>query len=167
MYTRAESRQAISRASRSERGTSVLEFALVLPVLLAFILGIAEFGSMFFVWTTIDKASTQGARVGVTGEGHDDGSRITLIRNRVQQLTDNLSKFGSADIHVRSYATPAAAAGREEDAGMPCEMLEVEVEFSYHPFTPVVGTMLPETIVLQGGERMINEPWLPCGETSG
>lgn len=164
MHTRAESQHTPSRARHSERGSSVLEFALVLPVLLALILGIAEFGTMYFVWTSIDKASTRGARIGVTGDGYADGTRMNIIRTNVQEMTGKLSGFGEADIHIRSYATPTTNIARENNPGLPCELLEVEVLFSYHPFTPVVGSLLPPTIVLDGGERMINEPWLPCGE---
>lgn len=48
---------------RSERGAAAVEFALILPVLIALLLGITEFGRAYFVLTTISGAARQGARV--------------------------------------------------------------------------------------------------------
>ncbi|MGY1610110.1 MULTISPECIES: TadE/TadG family type IV pilus assembly protein [unclassified Geodermatophilus] len=47
---------------RDERGASVVEFALILPVLLVLVLGIAEFGHAFQVQGTLTAAAREGAR---------------------------------------------------------------------------------------------------------
>ena len=46
-----------------ERGASVVEFALVLPVLIVLVLGIIEFGHAFQVQGTLSAAAREGARV--------------------------------------------------------------------------------------------------------
>jgi hypothetical protein len=50
---------------------SLLEFAIVLPVLLALIFGIIEFARIFYSWLTVTNAARFGLRYAVTGE-YDD-----------------------------------------------------------------------------------------------
>jgi Flp pilus assembly protein TadG len=47
------------------RGQDLVEYALILPLLLLFILGIVEFGIAVFAYNTIANAAREGARVGV------------------------------------------------------------------------------------------------------
>ena len=49
--------------SRGERGASVVEFALVVPLLLVLVLGIVEFGHAFQVQGSLSAAAREGARV--------------------------------------------------------------------------------------------------------
>ena len=51
------------RQERGERGAAVVEFALVVPLLLLLVLGIAEFGRAYNVQTTLSGAARQGVRV--------------------------------------------------------------------------------------------------------
>jgi Flp pilus assembly protein TadG len=53
------------RRSRSEEGAQLVEFALVLPLLLLVLLGIAEFGFMFQRFEVVTNAAREGARIAV------------------------------------------------------------------------------------------------------
>jgi Flp pilus assembly pilin Flp len=48
---------------RGERGASAVEFALIVPLLLSLVLGIAEFGHAFQVQGTLSAAAREGVRV--------------------------------------------------------------------------------------------------------
>ena len=50
-------------ASRSRRGQSVVEFALVLPMLLVLLLGVADFGRVFAAGITVEAAARNAAEV--------------------------------------------------------------------------------------------------------
>ena len=52
----------LRRFARSERGTQLVELALVLPVLMAFFVATAEFGRYFYNYSTLAKATRAGAR---------------------------------------------------------------------------------------------------------
>ncbi len=47
---------------RSERGTQLVELAIVMPVLMAFFVATAEFGRYFYNYSTLAKATRAGAR---------------------------------------------------------------------------------------------------------
>ena len=62
---RAMLRQARRRARlflRGERGTQLVELALVLPILMALFAATAEFGRYFYSYSTLAKATRAGAR---------------------------------------------------------------------------------------------------------
>lgn len=50
------------RSERRERGTAAVEFALVVPLLLLLVLGIAEFGRAYHLQTTLSGAAREGVR---------------------------------------------------------------------------------------------------------
>ena len=55
----------LSRRWRSEEGAELVEFALVLPMLLFVVLGIAEFGFIFQRYEVLTNAAREGARLAV------------------------------------------------------------------------------------------------------
>ena len=52
----------LRRRMRSERGAAAVEFALVVPILIVLVFGIAEFGRAFFIQSTISGAAREGVR---------------------------------------------------------------------------------------------------------
>ena len=54
--------RAAGRFGRSERGTQLVELAIVLPVMMALFAATAEFGRYFYNYSTLAKATRAGAR---------------------------------------------------------------------------------------------------------
>ncbi|HEX8558891.1 MAG TPA: TadE/TadG family type IV pilus assembly protein [Pyrinomonadaceae bacterium] len=52
----------LRRFARSERGTQLVELAIVMPLLLALFAATAEFGRYFYSYSTLAKATRAGAR---------------------------------------------------------------------------------------------------------
>jgi Flp pilus assembly protein TadG len=57
------------RRSRGERGASLVEFALVLPVLIILIFGIIDFGFAFNSYIELRSGSREGARLAAVNNG--------------------------------------------------------------------------------------------------
>ena len=70
-----------SHLMRSERGQSLVEFALTLPMLLVVMFMVTEFGRALFQYNVMAQATREGARVAVTsaeGAAKADGeARMT------------------------------------------------------------------------------------------
>ncbi|MGJ3521726.1 TadE/TadG family type IV pilus assembly protein [Nitratidesulfovibrio sp. D1] len=152
------------RLWRGEAGVSSLEVAFVLPVLLAMLFGLVEFGYNLFARSTVEKAAQVGTRFAVTGEGYDTGNRVALIKDAARPLTQVLSGSTGTGVTilVRSYPNGTSAAAREDSGGDPCQTVEVQVDYRYAPLTPLVGSLLPAQLTVTGRERMVNEPWAIC-----
>lgn len=76
---------------RDEKGQSVVEFALVVPILLLLVLGIMEFGRAYSANLTLQNAAREGARLAVTGA---TDARIT------QRVKDSAPTLDPARINV-------------------------------------------------------------------
>jgi hypothetical protein len=59
---RAHKKLSPAEFARCERGTQLVELALVLPIMLLLLASIAEFGNFFYTYSTLAKATRGGAR---------------------------------------------------------------------------------------------------------
>jgi len=80
------------RLGRDIRGITAVEFALIAPVFLLFVLGIIEFGLVQYASATLEGATMQSARMGKTGYTDDGISRedyiISVVEDRASGLLD-------------------------------------------------------------------------------
>lgn len=124
-------------ATRQQRraggsGQSVVELALVLPVLCLLLLGIAEFGRLFSEYLTVQHAAREGLRLGITG-GTD-----AQIRDRVLGMATGLNPD-----RLTVTISPADA------ARTPGSDLQVTVVYRFQTLTPLVGSITGSTLSLQ------------------
>ena len=100
------------------RGAVVLEFALLAPLYFLLILGIVQFGIMFWVDLTMQYAIREGARFAITGQGQDpDPSNeqryqaiIRTIKENSIGLYDRVQPVIATSINggpLQSYGDPA------------------------------------------------------------
>lgn len=90
-----------SRRAASQRGQSLLEFALVILTLVLVMIGIIDFGRMYFTYATVANAAREGARYGIiypvcrTAEDCPDPNNITYRTRAMLSLIG-----GSAEIQI-------------------------------------------------------------------
>lgn len=156
-----------SERNRARKGMTAVELALLLPALLMLIMGIIETGVITYSWLTLQSAAQKGARYAATGQGYDTGTRLTEIKNITEKTLEVLDK-GAKKVTIRSWPTHnTSGTGVENNAGEPCQVVEVAATYDYEPFTPLIAQILPETITLLGSDRKVNEPWYPCDIPAG
>ncbi len=72
-----------------DRGVSLVETAVVLPIIIVIAIGLSEVGFAVIDWLAVSNASREGARVGAAAGDFDDGSEDAddLIKSAVAQAS--------------------------------------------------------------------------------
>lgn len=94
----------VARFVRSERGTQLVELAIVLPIVLMLLGAAAEFGRFFYTYQTLAKATRTGARylMTETAAGTMDATAKNLVvyGNQTGTGTPVISGLASGNIRV-------------------------------------------------------------------
>ena len=80
----------INTLLRDRSGTSVIEFAILLPVLAAFLYGMLAYGQYFLIAHSVQELANDAARATIGGSNSDE--RRTLAMNSV---TDELPRLNA------------------------------------------------------------------------
>jgi len=126
---------------KDKKGQSLIEFALVLPILLLVLLGIMEFGRMIMAANVLNQAAREGARVGAVTSDADSTVFRETIENRVNQL------LGAANI----------TGARTEISLDPDRTLRVTIDYGFPFATKFFDLFLPDTVSLKGSCVMYYE----------
>ena len=94
---------------KDKEGQSIIEFALVLPILLLVLFGITEFGRAIMVTNILNTASREGARLAAVSDDSDTLS----VKARVEEVLDAANidakaiiiEFSPADKSVKVTVT--------------------------------------------------------------
>ena len=70
---------------RSQRGTALIEFTLVLPLLLVLTVAAVDFGRAFFVKGVVEQAAREGVRLRAVTTAADSA----MVRARVEQVMNS------------------------------------------------------------------------------
>jgi len=62
----------IRKFVKTERGQTLVELALVLPVIILILFGTLEFGRLFHSYIVITNAAREGARLGAVGKSDEE-----------------------------------------------------------------------------------------------
>jgi hypothetical protein len=74
--------------ARGEEGTSVVEFALVAPVLLLVIVGILDLGRAVNAYVTVSNAAREGSHYAILHPTASPAAIVTAVRERVVPLDE-------------------------------------------------------------------------------
>jgi Flp pilus assembly protein TadG len=122
-------RRTTSRAAVGDRGATIVEFALLLPMLLLIVLGIIDFGRMLNAQVTLTQAAREGSRLVALGQPN--------VVSRTQAAATGLSPVG---VSV-TQACPTGAGATSSGA--------VQTTYTFS-FTPGLGNI----VSLLGGNGM-------------
>ena len=122
---------------KKNKGQSMVETALVLPVILLILLGIVDFGFLFNNYLVIDNASREGARSAAVG------STDTVITSTVKGMTASLNQA-----KLKTTINPAGS-GRVKGS-----QVTVTVEYDYSLLTPIIGLVIPNPVHLTANTVM-------------
>ncbi len=128
-------RMSARRLARDERGTQLVELAIVLPVMLVLFAATAEFGRFFYTYQTLAKSTRSAARFlttkAVEGAGADTIATNLAVYGSTEE-TDEPLVAGLGPEHVTIT--------REGGVGASYERVRVEIEgFQYQPLFDLGG----------------------------
>jgi len=72
------------KGRKAQRGTALIEFTLVLPMLLVMTVAAVDFGRAFFVKNVVSQAAREGVRLRAVSSSADSA----LVRDRVLQVAN-------------------------------------------------------------------------------
>jgi Flp pilus assembly protein TadG len=111
---------------RDERGTQLVELALVVPLMLMLVGATAEFGRFFYTYTTLSKATRAGARYQIS---QVPGTNFALTKNLV--VYGNTAGTGSP---VVTGLTTANVQVTENRSGGALQTISVSISgYGYQP----------------------------------
>lgn len=138
------------RLCTGERGTQLIELAIVLPVVMLFFAATAEFGRYFYTYTTLAKATRSGARYLATAPLKDKATENQRVRNLVM-CGDPLASCDAANTIVPGLDATHIEIRREtggaEATTIP-ETVTVEIDgFIYQPLFNL-GALVGDSVSL-------------------
>lgn len=84
-------------------GNTIIEFAVIAPMLFLLLAGIIELGLILFTTSALEGATNVGARIGKTGFTTGGLSREDYIRSQVKRLTGGFLDYSKLNIAILSY----------------------------------------------------------------
>jgi Flp pilus assembly protein TadG len=125
--------RTVLRRWRSDEGAELIEFALVLPMLLLVVLGIAEFGFMFQRYEVITNAAREGARIAVL-----PGYSTADVQSRVAAYVTQ----GRVPTSTTNPAVTVVNVDIPVPGGLPIGAKRVTVTYTHtYMFLPGIGAM--------------------------
>jgi len=111
-------RRFLPRLAPRERGQTLVEFALILPLMLLLIFALVDFGRGFYTWLIVTNGAREGARVGATQQDYN------AIMTRIRQATDTLDQ-DRMTVTLRNVQGPRG------------EPIAVEIRYDFDWVTPI------------------------------
>jgi Flp pilus assembly protein TadG len=131
---------------RDEKGTSLVEFALILPVLLLILFGLLDFGKAFNYWNDETHLAAEGARWAVVNSNPGGGGQS--LQQYIQQQADSSELRNLATVCVSFPSNPDT--GSSGKVGDP---VTVTVKSNY-PWIPFLSSQLTLPAKISGTATM-------------
>jgi Flp pilus assembly protein TadG len=147
------------RAVLNEKGTALVEFALILPVLLLILLGLLDFAKAFNYWNDETHLAAEGARWAVVNSNPGSGQ---TLQQYLQQQADSNELRGLAVVCVSFPNNPDT--GSSGQVGDPVTVT-VKSRYTWVPFVASRARLAPSTTIT--GSATMRLEALPTAYSAG
>jgi hypothetical protein len=131
---------------RDCRGNSMLEAAMVTPLLLWLTLGIVDFATLFHVYVSMESGISQATRYAVTGATKEDPDNPGIQMGREGTIKAVMKEASpTLDVDAMTFSFTHMSPGGTSwasGAGGPGDIGRVTVEYSWEPITPILDHFL-------------------------
>lgn len=109
LMTQQAERTGVSKAESPQRGAAAVEFALVVPVLIALLLGIIAFGHAFYVQSVLSNAARDAVRVMALQDTSGGADPVLKAKERaVASASPVVVNQSQVKVTLGSSTSPAA-----------------------------------------------------------
>ncbi|WP_276355194.1 TadE/TadG family type IV pilus assembly protein [Cohnella caldifontis] len=115
---------------REQKGQSLVEFALLLPLLLLLICGIVDLGRLLFAFVSLNMTAQEAVRLG--GLGRTDAAIVSYARSHVR-----VGSSSTLDVTISPRDTQRKS-GQD---------VTVKLTYALPLITPVIGQILPAPVL--------------------
>lgn len=144
------------RESRTSRGQSMVEFALILPILALFLLLAVDFGRVFFGWVAVQNASRIGANQAARdpepwSQGNSDPLYYQRIAEDLSAINCDADIDDDGDVDEDDLPLPVFTnGGGTADVYEIGDHVAVEIECGMSFITPLVGLLVGDPMPISG-----------------
>ncbi len=125
---------------KSKLGQSLVEMAIILPILLTLLMGMVEFGRVFGSYLVMENLARNAARFGVVGHTDEEIRNLITAENPMLK-TDRLLIDISPSDSMRDRGDP----------------LTISMDYTIDIITPIMGDILPNPFPLTTSCTMMVE----------
>ncbi|WP_243354980.1 TadE/TadG family type IV pilus assembly protein [Bacillus litorisediminis] len=116
---------------RDERGQSIVEMALILPLLLLLLAGIIDLGRVLYTTSHLHQTSQETVRLGGLGKTDEE----------IVQFARNYFELGNPDL-LQINITPS------DDVRKSGEYVKVSIDYPLELITPILNQFLPNPVTI-------------------
>lgn len=136
---------------RGTRGQSLVEFALIFPVLIVILLGIFDLGRAVFAYSSLTNAAREGARLGIVNQSD------AMIKARAIAQGRTIDTDPAA---IEIFISSPTSAPDDDDCRAAVRIdcnVTVRYATEFEAITPVIGALVgPITLTAQSVEPIEN-----------
>jgi Flp pilus assembly protein TadG len=118
---------------RKEKGQSMLELALVLPLLIIILAGVLDLGRLYYAYVAVTDAAAEGASYAAI---HPEQSDRDEVFRRAQEASRGLVQIDPDMVEVDC---PTLASGAP---------ITVTVSYSFTVATPLINAIVPDGVLM-------------------
>jgi Flp pilus assembly protein TadG len=122
------------RFLRDTQAAALLEFAIVVPLLFAFVFGIVDFGRYFFLYNNLSNAAREGARLAAVSPMSTAADITTTTAAVVSAVRGRINDKNSATANVQLVTVGTSPAQT------------VKVSITAYPFARAIPGLVPATL---------------------
>lgn len=148
--------RATARATRHGQGATLVEFALVAPLMLLLLMTALELSLLFWVNLTMQHAVREGARYAVTGQG--GALRAQQVAARIEQQSMGLYRRVAPVLRINQAVAPADAVQYPQGLfGAGGDLLVLQLDGAWPVSSPLLAYWLGDIYRFTVAATMRNE----------
>jgi Flp pilus assembly protein TadG len=138
---------------KRQRGQSMVEFALIFPILILILMGLFDFGRLIVAYNTLSEAARNGARVAIVNQTPADICAVAATRAVAISLPTTCASTPTAE---GIYVTASEGGSSCTQENVPCSQT-VKATNQFRAITPIIGSFIgPITLSAQSTVQVEN-----------